>query len=112
MPRRYDAVISNSLLHHLADPAVLWDTIKQAAKPGALVFVMDLLRPHSIEEAERLTATYAGAAPAVLRKDFFNSLLAAYQPDELRAQLYATGFGHLHIEQVSDRHVVIWGRFE
>jgi SAM-dependent methyltransferase len=112
MPRRYDAVISNSLLHHLADPAVLWDTIKQAAKPGAPVFVMDLLRPHSIEEAERLTATYAGAAPAVLRKDFFNSLLAAYQPDELRAQLYATGFGHLHIEQVSDRHVVIWGRFE
>lgn len=109
LERRYDAVISNSLLHHLADPAVLWDAIKQSAKPGASVFVMDLLRPHSIEAAERLTATYAGDAPAVLRKDFFNSLLAAYQPDEIAAQLRAAKLAHLKIEPVSDRHVVIWG---
>jgi len=24
---RFDAVISNSLLHHLDDPAVLWETV-------------------------------------------------------------------------------------
>jgi SAM-dependent methyltransferase len=110
LARRCDAVISNSLLHHLADPAVLWNSIKQAAKPGAPVFVMDLLRPHSIEQAERLAATYTGDAPPVLRKDFFNSLLAAYQPDEIGVQLRAAGLGHLKIEQVSDRHLVIWGK--
>lgn len=110
LERRYDAVISNSLLHHLADPAVLWEAIRQAAKPGAAVFVMDLLRPHSIEAAEHLTATYAGAAPAVLRKDFFNSLLAAYQPDEIAAQLRGAGLAHCKIEPVSDRHVMVWGR--
>ncbi len=110
LERRYDAVISNSLLHHLADPAVLWEAIRQAAKPGAAVFVMDLLRPHSIEAAEHLAATYAGAAPAVLRKDFFNSLLAAYQPDEIAAQLRGAGLAHFKIEPVSDRHVVVWGR--
>lgn len=107
---QYDAVISNSLLHHLADPAVLWETIKQSVKPGAPVFVMDLLRPHSIEAAERLTATYAADAPAVLRKDFFNSLLAAYQPDEIALQLRAAKLGKFKIEPVSDRHVVIWGK--
>ena len=107
---RYDAVISNSLLHHLADPEVLWDTIKQNAKPGAPVFVMDLLRPHSIEEAERLAEQYAADAPAVLQKDFFNSLLAAYQLDEIEAQLLAAGLRHLTAEQVSDRHVIVWGR--
>jgi SAM-dependent methyltransferase len=110
LARRYDAVISNSLLHHLADPAVLWNSIKQAARSGAPIFVMDLLRPHSIEQAERLAATYAGDAPAVLRKDFFNSLLAAYQPDEIGVQLRAAGLGHLKLEQVSDRHLVIWGK--
>jgi len=110
LPRRYDAVISNSLLHHLADPAVLWETIRQNARAGAPVFVMDLLRPHSIEAAERLTATYAADAPAVLRKDFFNSLLAAYQPDEIASQLRAAKLGHLKIEQVSDRHFVVWGK--
>lgn len=110
LERGYDAIISNSLLHHLADPAVLWEAIKQSAKPGAPVFVMDLLRPHSIEAAERLAATYAADAPAVLRKDFFNSLLAAYQPDEIALQLRAARLGKFSIEQVSDRHVVIWGK--
>jgi SAM-dependent methyltransferase len=110
LERRYDAVISNSLLHHLADPVVLWEAIGQAARSGAPVLVMDLLRPHSIEAAEHLAATYAGDAPAVLRKDFFNSLLAAYQPDEIAAQLRAARLAHLKIEQVSDRHVVVWGR--
>jgi SAM-dependent methyltransferase len=106
-----DALISNSLLHHLADPMVLWETVAQTAKPGAPVFVMDLLRPHSIAEAERLTATHAADAPEILRKDFFNSLLAAYQPDEIARQLKAANLEHFRVEQVSDRHVVIWGFF-
>lgn len=108
---QYDAILSNSLLHHLADPMVLWETVARTAKPGAPVFVMDLLRPHSIAEAERLTATHAGDAPEVLRKDFFNSLLAAYRLDEIAAQLKSAGLEHFRVEQVSDRHVVIWGHY-
>lgn len=106
----YDAVISNSLLHHLADPAVLWDTIRMAGRPGACVLVMDLMRPSSIEEAERLVACHAADAPAVLRRDFFNSLLAAYQPREVAAQLAAAGFTRFRVEAVSDRHLLAWGR--
>ena len=35
-PRRdYDIVISNSLLHHLADPAVLWRLLPTVGRPGA-----------------------------------------------------------------------------
>lgn len=109
--RRYDAIFSNSLLHHLADPMVLWETISHATKPGAPVFIMDLLRPYSIEEAERLTAIYAADCPGVLRKDFFNSLLAAYQLDEIAAQLQSAGLERFRVEQVSDRHVAIWGYF-
>jgi ubiquinone/menaquinone biosynthesis C-methylase UbiE len=104
-----DAVISNSLLHHLAGPAVLWQTIRRLAKPGAPVLVMDLLRPHSIDEAERLVAIHTDAAPPVLRKDFFNSLLAAYQLEEIRQQLRDAGLDHFTVEQVSDRHLLAWG---
>ena len=50
----YDAVISNSLLHHLHDPMVLWQTLKAYAKPGAPVFIMDLLRPAGREQARVL----------------------------------------------------------
>lgn len=41
----YDLVLSSSLLHHLHDPQVLWQSIRAAAKPGAIVLVMDLMRP-------------------------------------------------------------------
>lgn len=106
----YDAVISNSLLHHLADPAVLWDSVKRWGKPGAPVFVMDLLRPPSLAEAARLVARHAAGEPEILRRDFHNSLLAAYRPEEIRAQLRKAGLAQLEVREASDRHVVVSGR--
>ena len=53
---RFDVVIANSLLHHLADPATLWSTIARCAKPGAPVLVMDLRRPDTMDAAEQLVA--------------------------------------------------------
>lgn len=107
---QFDAVISNSLLHHLDDPAVLWETVRQTARPGAPVLVMDLLRPASPAEAERLAARYAADAPPVLRRDFYNSLLAAYRPEEVRMQLDRAGLPGFRAEAVSDRHLLVWGK--
>jgi len=73
----WDAVISNSLLHHLPNPQVLWSSIKELGEPGAAVQVMDLMRPASESDAERLVDQYAEGAPDILREDFHNSLLAA-----------------------------------
>lgn len=106
----YEAVISNSLLHHLASPRVLWDAAIAAAAPGACIFVMDLVRPPSQEAASELVALHSGDAPEVLRRDFLNSLLAAFRPDEVRAQLRAAGLAHLRVEIASDRHLIVFGR--
>lgn len=106
---RFDGVISNSLLHHLRDPAVLWRTVQQAGCPGAPVMVMDLMRPASPAEAERLTARHAASAPAVLRRDFYHSLFAAYRPAEVEQQLEAAGLSGFRVEVVSDRHLLAWG---
>jgi len=106
----YDAVISNSLLHHLADPQVLWQTIAACGRPGAAVFVMDLLRPASRDEAAQLMDRYAADAPEVLRHDFYHSLLAAYRPDEVEAQLAAASLSGFRVEVVSDRHLTVSGR--
>ncbi len=108
-PASYDAVISNSLLHHLDHPSVLWQTVRHAARPAAPVAVMDLMRPASLEEAQQRTERYAAGAPAVLRHDFYHSLLAAYRPDEVRAQLDSAGLAHFAVATVSDRHLLIWG---
>lgn len=106
----YCAVISNSLLHHLDDPLVLWHAVAAHAARGAPVFIMDLLRPPSRERAERLKQKYAAGEPEVLQQDFFNSLLAAYTADEVREQLGVAGLGQLQVEVISDRHLTVSGR--
>lgn len=108
----FDAVISNSLLHHLDDPAVLWQTVRHVARPGAVVLIMDLMRPARVTDAESLARLYAAAAPPVLQQDFFHSLLAAYNPGEVRQQLDSAGLMQMQVEAVSDRHLLVWGTMD
>ncbi len=106
----YDLLLSTSLLHHLADPAVLWSEILQHAGSGAHVFVMDLSRPADPDELETMVLFHCGSEPEVLQRDFRNSLAAAYRPEEVRTQLDAAGLGSLVVETVSDRHWIVWGK--
>jgi 2-polyprenyl-3-methyl-5-hydroxy-6-metoxy-1,4-benzoquinol methylase len=105
----FDAVLSNSLLHHLPNPLQFWHKLRQLVKPGAPVLVMDLLRPGSPEEAQTIVDRYAGNAPAVLRRDFFNSLLAAFTEDEITSQLARLNLTRLLIDVIDDRHWVVGG---
>ncbi len=110
LPRQqYDFVFSNSLLHHLSDPTVLWTTVCAAAPPSTPVFIMDLMRPESRDEAKRLVEEHASGEPTILRKDFFHSLLAAYRPEEVEEQLRAAGLS-LEVRAVTDRHWIAHGR--
>jgi trans-aconitate methyltransferase len=108
LERSYEIIFSNSLLHHLPDPGVLWQSIMHAAQPGTRIAVMDLLRPDSREKAMALVETYAADEPDILRRDFYHSLLAAFTLEEIRDQLEKAKLP-LNIEQISDRHVFIKG---
>jgi len=108
--RDYDLVMSNSLLHHLVDPAVLWQACAAHGRAGARIFIMDLMRPDNREQAAQLQQTYAADEPGILQQDFYNSLLAAYRPDEVRTQLAQQGLEQLQVEVVSDRHFIVHGR--
>lgn len=108
--KQYDAVISNSLLHHLNDPLIIWQAVKRCAKKGAPVFVMDLFRPKNTEKAEGLVRMHASDAPQLLKKDFYKSLLASYTSEEISGQLKTAELGYLTVETISDRHVIIWGQ--
>lgn len=105
---RYEVIFSNSLLHHLPEPQVLWDTIKQCALPGAFVAIMDLVRPANINEAQRLVKQYAADEPDILQADFYASLLAAFTLDEISHQLLQAGL-QLSVQKIGDRHVFVWG---
>ncbi len=104
----FQAILSNSLLHHLHQPQVLWQTIRYCSAPGGAILIMDLFRPDSKESAHYIVDTYACNESRVLQEDFYNSLLAAFRVEEVRNQLQQTGL-NLHCEEVSDRHLAIWG---
>ena len=113
IPRRtYELILSSSFLHHLHDPQVLWRTIKSRARRGTLVFVPDLRRPVSRATARALVKKNSGGEPEVLRRDFYNSLLAAFTPAEVRRQLKEAGLAGLAVEVVSDRHLLVFGTVE
>lgn len=104
-----DAAISNSLLHHVPNPLQFWHKLRLAVKPGSPVLVMDLLRPESPEEAQAIVDLYASGAPDILRRDFYNSLLAAFTEDEVAAQLAEMNLSRLMIDVPDDRHWVVGG---
>lgn len=105
-----DAIVSNSLLHHLPDPMSLWQTIAQQAEPGCLIQIMDLHRPESVDQARQIVERHAAGAPEVLAEDFYNSLLAAYTVDEVAEQCRQNGLTGLTVNRSSDRHWLLQGR--
>ena len=105
----FDAVVSNSLVHHMPDPHLFWNELVRLGKPGAVVLVMDLFRPESPERAREIVEQYSGNEAPVLKEDFFNSLCAAFTLREIRTQVRSRGLGALVCELASDRHWIVWG---
>lgn len=105
----YDVLLSNSLLHHLDDPQVMWRTVRDCGKKDAAVLIMDLFRPAEREEARKIVEKYSANEPTILKEDFYHSLLAAYSLDEVKKQLKTAELAHLNIEQTSDRHFIVTG---
>ncbi|MEM1080396.1 MAG: class I SAM-dependent methyltransferase [Pseudomonadota bacterium] len=100
---RYDIIASNSLLHHLPDPSILWQSLRQLGQVGTGIQVMDLHRPVNEMTARGLVEEHAGTAPDILKQDFFNSLKAAWTIDEVKQQIHHAGLP-LTVSTVSDRH--------
>ncbi|MEM7401947.1 MAG: class I SAM-dependent methyltransferase [Pseudomonadota bacterium] len=110
--KMYQTIFSNSLLHHLYEPQHLWSTIKQYASADTAIYICDLFRPNSVQQAQQIVDQYANKEPEILRTDFFNSLLAAFTPNEVRNQLSIAEIKGLNIDIVSDRHMLIYGFIE
>ncbi len=104
----FDAVLSKDMLHHLPDPQALWSEVSRLGRPGAAVYVMDLMRPDSPALAREIVEHVAAREHPILKEDFYNSLCAAFTLSEIRGQLESAGLP-LTVEQVTDRHMRIKG---
>ena len=104
-----DLIVSNSLLHHLHQPDLLWLLTRTLARPGCRVLHRDLRRPASPAELDRLQRRHLPDAPQVLIHDFRASLAAAFEPEEVESQLQNAGLTRLTVVAEDDRYLVVSG---
>jgi ubiquinone/menaquinone biosynthesis C-methylase UbiE len=106
----FDLVMSNSIVHHIPEPAGVLAECWRILKPGGLLFVRDLFRPEYEVTLNQLVQQYAGDANAHQQQLFRESLHAALTVAEVRKLLQPLGIPTDTVEATSDRHwtLVAW----
>ena len=106
----FDAVISNSIVHHIPDPLQVIAEMARVVRAGGVLFVRDLLRPDDEAELEQLVSTYAADTNNEQRQLFRQSLYAALTIAEVKSLLATAGLPAQWCAQTSDRHWTIAGQ--
>ena len=104
-----DLVVSNSLLHHLYDPALFWKVLGYLTDENTVNFHRDLRRPSTFENAIALQKTYLKDAPDVLVKDYLSSLRAAFTIEEVKEQINSQRLDHFEVYEIEDRYLEVVG---
>jgi ubiquinone/menaquinone biosynthesis C-methylase UbiE len=100
----FAALISNSIVHHIPEPAMVLAEMARVLAPGGALFVRDLLRPDDDATVRHLVTTYAGDANEHQRQMFEDSLRAALTLAEIRGLVAGLGFAPEGVRQTTDRH--------
>jgi ubiquinone/menaquinone biosynthesis C-methylase UbiE len=101
---RFSIVMSNSIVHHIPEPATVIREAVRVVMPAGMLFFRDLLRPDRDEEVRRLVDQYAAGCTDHQRAMFDASLRAALTLDEVRSLVVSSGFLPESVAQTSDRH--------
>lgn len=100
----FDAVISNSIIHHIPEPFECLQEMQRVTRVGGILFVRDLMRPQNRESLNQLVETYTGEETKYSQKLFADSLHAALSLDEIREMVEQLGFDSNSVNATSDRH--------
>ncbi len=106
----FDAVVSNSIVHHIPEPARALADMVRCLRRGGLLFVRDLERPTDEEAVARLSALHAANDTEVQRALFEASLRAALTLDEVRTLVAGLGLDAGSVTRTSDRHWTLAAR--
>jgi ubiquinone/menaquinone biosynthesis C-methylase UbiE len=100
----FPTVVSNSIVHHIAEPGVVIAEMARVCAAGGVIFVRDLARPADLATLSRLVETYAADANAHQRQLFADSLHAALTVEEVCDLVTSLGFAAGSVSMTSDRH--------
>ncbi len=97
-------VMSNSIVHHIPEPAVVLREMWRVVRPGGMVFVRDLMRPPDERTLNHLVTAYAAEADEQQQAMFRASLHAALTVSEVQQIVSQLGCPAGTVQATSDRH--------
>lgn len=100
----FNHVISNSIVHHIPEPAAVLREAWRVLAPGGLMFVRDLKRPEDETVWRHLVQTYARQETEYQQKLFADSLHAALTVEEVRQLVAEFDVPPETVQATSDRH--------
>jgi ubiquinone/menaquinone biosynthesis C-methylase UbiE len=103
----FDAVFSNTILHHIPEPIDLLREAWRVLRPGGVLLIRDLYRPPTEADAWALVDRHAAGATDSQRRLLFDSLHAALTLEEARELVAAADMAGTTVEMTSDRHYTI-----
>lgn len=101
---RFSAVMSNSIVHHIPDPAPALAEAVRVTRSGGRLFVRDLARPEDEATLDSLVERYTVGSNDHQRQLFADSLHAALTVAEMQEIVAALGFAPETVSMTSDRH--------
>lgn len=101
---RFEAVISNTIVHHIPDPGPALAEMARLVAPGGTLMIRDLARPEGPAELDALVERHAGGEAPGARALFRDSLHAGLTVEEVRAQVRGLGLDEDGVAMTSDRH--------
>jgi ubiquinone/menaquinone biosynthesis C-methylase UbiE len=101
---QFATTISNSIVHHIPDPAPVLAEVVRVTTSGGVLFFRDLLRPPDDAAVRRLVNTYAGDEDDTPQRLFDDSLRASLTLHEMRDIVKELGFDPASVKTTSDRH--------
>jgi ubiquinone/menaquinone biosynthesis C-methylase UbiE len=108
---RYEAVVSNTIVHHIPDPAPALAAMVERLAPGGTLMIRDLARPDDQETLAALVERHAGEESPEARELFRASLHAALTLDEAAKLAAGAGLPADCVAMTSDRHwTLTWRR--
>ncbi len=107
---RFDAVFSNTILHHIPKPIDLLSEAWRVLRPNGVLLIRDLYRPADEQTLEQLVEQHAGACTAHQQAMFRASLKAALTPGELGELTRDVGMTDVEVVIDTDRHMSLQTR--
>jgi ubiquinone/menaquinone biosynthesis C-methylase UbiE len=101
---RFEAVLSNTIVHHIPEPTLALAEMARLVAPGGTLMIRDLARPADDEAVQTLVDLHAANEPVAARQMFRDSLVASLTLDEVKAKVLELGLPDEGVTMTSDRH--------